>query len=195
MEVGMIRSMVVAMMALSVSACSMSPKDLSRFGDVELDGSNLSSISITKPRATAGDKLPMCTASTVKNDSVSLSDTSGSFVGSYTGTYYRGEKNVQVGGGSVIQYISPDQSKIVAKGATGYTSAMIERSVRYTLTVQPSANGGRTYKFSGIQQAQLSTGSSANTGYFNVHTMMGGGSEEVASSLRSVADQIESCTL
>jgi hypothetical protein len=171
----------------------MAPKDLSRYGDVDLDGNYIRSLSITKPGKPSSDKLPMCVASSVKNDGVTLGDSSGSFTGAYTGAYYRAGSTSHVGGGSVIQYISPDQTKLVAKGATGYTSAMVDRSVRYTLSIQPASSGGVEYKFSEIQQAQLSTGSAANTGYFSVHTMMGGGSEEVAESLRAVADNIDAC--
>lgn len=192
-EVGMIRHAIVLLAVVSASGCSMTPKDLSRYGDVELDGNYLRSLSITKPNGASNEKLPMCMATNVKNESVTLSDSSGSFTGAYTGTYYRAGSSSQVGGGNVLQYISPDQKKVVAKGATSYSSAMIDRSVRFTLSVQPSSAGGTEYKFTGIQQAQMSTGSSANTGYFNVHTLTGGGSEEVAGSLQSVASAIDAC--
>ncbi|MFV3015425.1 hypothetical protein ACM9HO_06940 [Pseudomonas sp. KHB2.9] len=189
----MIRHAIALLAVVAVSGCSMTPKDLSRYGKVELDGSYLSSLSVSKPNKPSSEKLPMCVATNVKNESVTLSDSSGSFTGAYTGTYYRAGASSQVGGGNVIQYISPDQTKIVAKGATAYSSAMIDRSVRYTLSVEPSSSGGAEYKFTGIQQAQLSTGSAANSGYFNVHTLTGGGSEEVSESLQSIASNIDAC--
>lgn len=189
----MIKRAFILLGVASAVGCSMTPKDLSQYGHVEIDGDYLRSLSITKPGYPPSDKLPMCVASNVKNESVALNDSSGGFVGSYTGTYYRLGASTQVGGGSVLQYISPDQKKIVAKGATGYTSAMIGRSVRYTLSIQPAASGGTEYTFSGIQQAQLNTGSAANTGYSNVHLLTGGGSEEVAGALRSVVDAIDAC--
>lgn len=189
----MLRNMVALAFMLAVGGCSTAPKDLSMYGQAELDGSYLKSLTITKSGDFKTGKMPSCVASTVRNDSVSLNDASGSFVGTYTGRYYSAETNRETGGGSVIQYVSPDETTVVAKGATGYVSAMIARSVRYTMMMQELKDGGREYKFSGIQQAQLSTGYMANSGYSPVHTMIGGGSEEVAESLKAVADELEIC--
>lgn len=188
----MLRIAAVVSTLVAIGGCATDAQNLSRYGQARLDGNYLKSFEVVKSGSVAPGKMSMCIASTIKNDPVSLSDSSRSFVGAYTGTYYQVGSNREVGGGSVIQYAAPDESSVVAKGETGYTSAMVSRSVRYTVTIQ-NLGADRKYLFSGIQQAQLSTGSMANTGYSPVHVMMGGGSESVAQSLVAVTDEIEAC--
>jgi hypothetical protein len=183
----MLRNAIVVAALLAASGCSTAPKDLSMYGKADMDGSYLRALTITKTGDSKPGKLPSCVASTVRNDSVSLNDASGGFFG------YRAGSNREAGGGSVIQYVSPDESTVVARGAAGYSSAMIARSVRYTVTIQALKEGGREYKFSGIQQAQLNTGYASNSGYSPIHVMTGGGSEEAAESLKTVADELETC--
>jgi hypothetical protein len=182
---------VVAALAV-IGGCASGAQSLYRYGQPGIDGNYLKSFEVIGSGPAAPGKVAMCAAGAVRNDPVSLSDSSRTFVGAYTGNYYQAGSNREVGGGSALQYVAPDESSIVAKGETGYTSAMVSRSVRYTVTIK-SSGPERKYLFAGIQQAQLDTGSMVNAGYSPVHVMMGGGSEDVAQSLSAVADEIETC--
>ncbi|WP_447902462.1 hypothetical protein [Pseudomonas serbica] len=188
----MLRIAAVVSVLVVIGGCASGAQNLYRYGQPGIDGNYLKSFEVSGSGPVASGKLAKCTAGAVRNDPVSLSDSSKTFVGTYTGNYYQAGSNREVGGGSAIQYVAPDESSIVAKGETGYTSAMISRSVRYTVTIK-SAGPERKYLFAGIQQAQLDTGSMVNAGYSPVHVMMGGGSEDVARSLSAVADEIETC--
>lgn len=188
----MLRIAVVLVALAMLGGCASVVQRLYKDGEPGLDGNYLKSFEVGRSGQVAPSKMAMCAASAVRNDPVSLSDSSRTFVGAYTGNYYQAGSNREVGGGNAIQYAAPDGSSLVAKGETGYTSAMVPRSVRYTVTIK-SVGHDRQYLFSGIQQAQLDTGSMVNAGYSPVHVMMGGGSEDVAHSLSAIADEIETC--
>ncbi|WP_286761997.1 hypothetical protein [Pseudomonas sp. UBA2047] len=188
----MLRIAAVVTALVVIGGCASGAGNLYKYGQPGLDGNYLKSLEVSGSGPAAPGKMAMCTASTIKNDPVSLRDSSRTFVGAYTGNYYQAGSNREVGGGGVIQYVTPDESSVVAKGETGYTSAMVSRSVRYTVTIKNSGPE-RKYLFTGIQQAQLDTGSMVNAGYSPVHVMMGGGSEDVARSLSAVAEEIETC--
>lgn len=188
----MLRIAAVVAALVVVGGCASDAKSLYRYGQPVIDGNYLKSFEVSGSGPVAPGKIAMCAAGAVRNDPVSLSDSSRTFVGAYTGNYYQAGSKREVGGGSAIQYVAPDESSVVAKGETGYTSGMVSRSVRYTVTVK-SSGPERKYLFAGIQQAQLDTGSMVNAGYSPVHVMMGGGSEDVARSLSAVAEEIETC--
>lgn len=186
------RKLVITLSALALSGCAIQHGELARYGDYELDGQLLKSFKVSAAGAAPIAALPGCVASTVTNDPVLLSDSAGSFVGAYTGRYYQAGSRREVGGGNTIQYVSPDGADLVAKGATMYASGLIQRSVRFTLRIRDQGQG-RLYQFSGIEQAQTSTGSMPNTGYNRVHVAFGGGAEHVISSLKSITTDLESC--
>ena len=188
----MFRIAAVVLVLATLGGCATGTQNLYKYGEPGLDGNYLKSLEVSGSGQAPPGKIAMCAASVIRNDAVSLGDSSRTFVGAYTGNYYQAGSNREVGGGGVIQYVSPDESSVVAKGETGYTSAMVSRSVRYTVTIR-SSGPERKYLFAGIQQAQLDTGSMANAGYSPVHVMMGGGSEDVARSLSAVAAEIETC--
>jgi hypothetical protein len=171
--------------------CSANPKELAKYGDVSLEGKFLKSL-VVKRSGPASQGLPECVAATVRNDSVSLGDAAGSFVGPYTRTYYSAGSVRESGGGSVIQYVSPDEAKVVAQGATSFNSGLATNVVRFTMTLQRDGQG-RSYQFASIQQAQTDTGTMSNIGFTRVHVMTGGGSAKVLASLKGVVDDIESC--
>jgi hypothetical protein len=188
----MFRIAAVVLVLATLGGCASGIQNLYKYGQPGLDGNYLKSFEVSGSGPAAPGKMAACAAGAVRNDPVSLSDSSKTFLGAHTGNYYQAGTNREVGGGGAIQYVAPDESSIVAKGETGYTSAMVSRSVRYTVTIK-SSGPERKYLFAGIQQAQLDTGSMVNAGYSPVHVMMGGGSEDVARSLSAVAEEIETC--
>lgn len=186
------RALIAIPLFALLSGCAVQHETLRQYGDYELEGQLLKGFKVSAPGAAPMSALPACVATIVSNDPVTLSDSAGSFVGAYTGAYYQIGSRREVGGGNTIQYISPGGEDLVAKGATMYSSALIQRSVRFTLRVQ-SAGQERIYQFSGIEQAQTSTGYMPNTGYNRVHAMPGGGAGHVLGSLKAIVNDLESC--
>jgi len=137
--------------------------------------------------------IPGCVAATVSNQGQTLSDSSGSFFGAYTGNYYRSEQSSQVAGGSVIEYVAPDGGSVVASGSTEYSAgALVSRAVRFKLSVKQQGDG-RKYRYTGIQQAQSNTGAAANTGFTPVGAWAGANPDMALASLERLTDSIESC--
>lgn len=179
-------------LALLVAGCAASPKTLEKYGDVKLEGNLIKTLSIDGGEVSGGASLPACVASTVRNDSVSLTDASGSFVGPYSRQLYQLGNSREVGGGNVLRYVSADESNVVATGTTQYTSALISYSARFTVTIK-RVEGHLNYVYSGIERAQLSTGYLANSGYSRVHIMGGGGAENVLKGLQDLTEELDVC--
>lgn len=144
-----------------------------------------------------GDELPLCVAKTVSNNSVTLHDASGSFVGRYTGNYYQNNNVRESGGGGVISYVSDDKSAVVATGVDKYSFNVsfgipITRAVRYTLSAR-SDSAGSVYNFSDITQAQLDTGVLANSGFDPVAAWEGTNPDKVYDLFSGVVRNIEDC--
>ena len=140
-----------------------------------------------------GGDIPACVAETVSNQGETLADSSGSFVGAYTGTYYNIQRSSQSSGGSVIEYVAPDGKSVVASGSTRYSAgALVVRSVRFKLSVKQSG-AGRTYRYSNLGQAQLDTGAAANNGYAPIGSWSGANPDIALASLSNITDQIERC--
>ena len=137
--------------------------------------------------AAKGGDLEMCVAQNVQNKSTTLQDTTGSFYGVYTGTYYQVENSRETGGGDVLLY-SRD-GNVVAQGVVDYqASPLVARVVRYTLTV---SDGG--YEFTNLEQAQTNTGAAVNPGFDKIGAFAGADPDKALSSLRSVASKIDRC--
>ncbi|MBD8493828.1 hypothetical protein [Pseudomonas syringae] len=181
------RMLIGAVVAFFLAGCATSQSDLERHGKVGLDGRIIKSLTVSAAgRASAGG-LPRCVATIVRNDSVSLT-TSGGFVGAYTGNYYPTSSSREVGGGSVIQYASQDGAEVVARGETRFMTAMVERSLRYTISAK-DAGVGREYRFTAIQQAGTANG----YGYNDIAAMAGTGAEAALAALHKITDELESC--
>lgn len=178
--------------ALLVTGCAVQHDTLAKYGDYELSGDILVGYSVESVYVSGGRSVPACVASAVQNESITLSDSAGSFVGAYTGTYYQANKSREAGGGTVIQHASADGSEVVARGVTRYKAGLIERAVRFTLMTE--VVGARvTYAFSNLEQAQTNTGYAANAGFHSIHARPGGGAGQVLESLKDVAAEIDQC--
>lgn len=114
------------------------------------------------------DGMGACLATHVNNSSVQLSDSSRSFVGSYTGNYYNINSSRSESAEQPVRFISANGSEAVVRGQTSYTYtyglAAITRVVRFTLNIKQSPTVNR-YTFGNIEAAQTNTGVVANTGF------------------------------
>ena len=153
---------------------------------------SVSSVQFQRQGSSEGN-LTQCVAEVVSNQGETLTDSSGSFFGAYTGNYYNVERNTSVAGGSVIEHAVPDSSAVVASGSTRYSAgALVERSVRFKLTAKQS-EAARSYRYSSIGQAQLNSGVVANTGYGPVGAFQGANPDLALQALAAVTDNIETC--
>lgn len=172
---------------------------LSNFSGVEFK--NVSGIEYIKGYAinsTANsvepEKAKVCTLRNVTNRDVSLSDSSKSFVGAYTGNYYNVGNKSTSSGGNVVS-VSSDKS-LVVNGSTEYLFDAglinVKRVVRFTLDLS-MLDGKVTYTFSNIQQAQTETGAIPNNGFGDIGTWKGASPYQALSSLQNVSAGIDSC--
>lgn len=155
----------------------------------------LSAITFDLPASKSKIKeaLPVCVAQHVTNREVSLSDSSSSFWGPYSGRYYNLQRTYGVGGGNVIQQVGDDGRVVVAQGVTRYQAgALVERYVRFTLTARQLSTG-TSFRFAALEQAQANTGAVANMGYTKIGSFAGSNPDQAAATLKVVADNIYHC--
>ena len=182
----------IFLLAATLYGCTVNQATLQQYGDVKLDGNLLKSITITHNEIAEIGKLPACVASNVTNESVSVHDTAGSFVGSYTGNYYQVNRAREVGGGNIIQYISQDGTEVIARGTMRYTAAMIERATRFTLSIKDDGIS-RKYIFNNVEVAQMNTGNWPNSGYQKAAMNPGTGGGHILKNMKALANDIDSC--
>ncbi len=135
-----------------------------------------------------------CLALVVSNNEHTLTDSSGSFVGAYTGNYYNIEKSRQVGGGQSLLY-SDDTSAIAkgnTKGAFTFGLVPITKIIAFKVEVNAAPESG-FIEFTDIQAAQESTGAANNTGFSKAGAWSGAEPVFVYNLLSKVSDEIKSC--
>lgn len=144
----------------------------------------------------SSDKLLMCVTQSIVSRSVTLTGTA-TTVGAFSGRLIN-TPSVQTvqGGGSVVRYVSDDKRSVVAEGSetrrgTGM-QAMIQRNVRYTVAVNIEEQQIK-FRFSNLEQAQLDSGSAANSGFIPVGAWEAAKPQEAITVLQSVADKISGC--
>ena len=135
-----------------------------------------------------------CLALTVDNKEYTLSDSSSSFVGAYTGNYYNIEKQRQVGGGQSLIY--SDETSAISNGSTegSFTFGMVPIIKIVTFKVEVNTTEGkRGINFTDIRAAQQSTGAANNDGFNRVGAWSGAKPVFVYELLNKVSDEIKSC--
>ncbi|WP_341706536.1 hypothetical protein [Halopseudomonas sp.] len=187
--------MIVVSMASMIAGCASSRMPVLNQYEVDyLPWASAESVNaVSFERSGGSGNLAMCVAAVVGNSGETLTDSSNSFFGAYTGNYYRVEKSVQTGGGQVLEYVSPDNNAVVASGSERYqASSLVTRSVRFKLSAK-QAGSLRQYRFSDLAQAQLDSGAAANTGYGPIGSWAGANPDLAVQALVRVTDEIESC--
>lgn len=148
---------------------------------------------VTFRRSGTVGNLPQCIAEVVSNQGETLSDSAGSFFGTYTGNYYVSKNSSQSTGGNVIEYVSSDKGSVIASGSVRYqVNALVARSVRFKLSAK-QGEAGRIYRFGSLQQAQLDSGVASNNGYNPIGSWAGANPDLAVKSLNYLVDQIDGC--
>lgn len=150
----------------------------------------LDRIDFSSPAAVDFSRLKLCVAENVHNDSVTLQDNAGSFVGRASGTFYAQSNTQTVQGGSVFKYADADTGTVIASGSTTAAILLTKDIVRY----EAKATVAGTLVFSHITRAQQSTGSLTNDGFGPVGVWAGARSEGVYAALEAVATKLKGCT-
>ncbi|WP_346839803.1 hypothetical protein [Microbulbifer sp. SAOS-129_SWC] len=135
-----------------------------------------------------------CVAEYVNNRAVTLSDSSSSFVGAFTGNYYQVNNSTESAGGQVLKY--SDEKEVVAQGRETYTTTLlgvpIGNAVEFKLLVE-LGEGVVRLKFSDVQHAQLDTGGAANSGFGPVGAWRGAGPVDAYHVMEGVANKVMGC--
>lgn len=160
-------------------------------------GFTITGVEIERAGTRAGhDGMGVCLATHIHNSSVQLSDSSRSFVGSYTGNYYNINSSRSEAAEQPVRFISANGSDAVVRGQTSYTYtyglAAITRVVRFTLNIKQSAKENR-YSFSNIEAAQTSTGILPNNGFTQFYDMAVLYPERAYDGLSNLTEVINGC--
>ena len=142
-------------------------------------------------------KLKLCIAENISNDDVTLTDSAGSFVGSYTGKYYRMENNKTVSGKDIFKYIDDGSSTVLVNGRTianGEKLLTATDIVKFELKSMLSGNKV-TLLFSKITRAQQDTGSLQNNGFSPVGVWVGSRAQGTYDALDQVSKKIKTCLM
>ncbi len=136
-----------------------------------------------------------CVSLNVDNSEVTLSDTSSSFVGPYSGYYYDVERSRTESGGATLQHSDTATGIVVAKGVSEYTSGSlipVGHAVRYKLLVAPLEDK-TVVQFKDIEQAQKSTGIIRNDGFKPLGSWKGTTVMEAYDAMKRQANEVLDC--
>lgn len=143
----------------------------------------------------AFSKIKFCGIDSFSNNSVTLQDTAGSFVGQYTGNYYQKNNNQVVGGGSSIKYLDENNKIIVFTGNIRTKPQMggfVVDIIQYDAKIWDE--GGKTkLVFQNILRAQKNSGSVSNDGFNPVGTWGGARAPVVVDTIHQLAEKFKVC--
>ncbi|CAH3512788.1 TPA: hypothetical protein RQ363_005360 [Klebsiella oxytoca] len=142
------------------------------------------------------DRVKLCIARNITNNSIQLKDSSASFVGAYTGNYYNIEKSTVTQGGEVINTAASSSDVIISNGTVSYQYdaglVMVERVVKFTMDITPAQSGVK-YTFSNLQQAQTETGVVSNNGFSPIGVWKAAGGYQAINALDNISFEINKC--
>jgi hypothetical protein len=151
--------------------------------------------SFSADRLVEFSRVKSCIASNITNNEVQLSDSAGSFVGAYTGNYYRTRNSATVQGGGIFKYIDDTSKNLVAHGSIsrqGGFGGIISLSIRFDLEMAVEGTSVRM-RMLHIEEAMKDTGSATNDGFRPIGVWTGSMYKKDIEALGSVADQLKSC--
>ncbi|RKS85744.1 hypothetical protein DES39_1157 [Orbus hercynius] len=195
------KKLLLVFMSIALFGCAAQQvdKNLASFTgvtyeDYEGEYKMLKSFTVQGTTSKNINDINVCLLQNIENDDVKLTDSSKSFVGSYSGNYYNVTSGSTSSGGSVQQY--SDDKTIVIKGLTKYKNPQswvpITNYVRYTLTVKKDKTN-LNYTFSNIKQAQAETGYVANNGFNPIGNWDGANPSVILKTLENEVSKVSAC--
>jgi hypothetical protein len=141
------------------------------------------------------DYVKFCVARNVEYEGVTLSDSSGSFVGSATGTYYSSQNKKTEQARDIFIVLDDKNKFLVAQGTTfggNVLGGLTSRVLNYNLSIEGKERQV-SMTFDKIGMAQKNSGSIANTGFHDLATQFGSGFEGAYEGINSVAQNLKDC--
>ncbi|RZG63973.1 hypothetical protein EXE25_18105 [Acinetobacter bouvetii] len=139
--------------------------------------------------------LKVCAATTFQNESITIRDSAGSFVGAYSGNYYQQNNKQQINGGDVFKLIDEQTNTIVITGnkkTKPQHGGLIIDFIKYDAKI--SLNNNRVQLlFQNIQAAQQSTGSLSNDGFRPIGTWSGARAPAAIETIEQLAVSFRNC--
>lgn len=142
-------------------------------------------------------QLRLCVAQNVSNNNVTLHDVSGSWVGPYTGNYYRNDNYQQIAGtAGIFKLVDERNAMLIAVGTTsaiepGFPMPMTD-IIKYEVTVGLQGNEIKLL-FTNITRAWQTTGTAVNDGFQPVGIWQGTRADNVYRGLEVIATRIRAC--
>lgn len=177
-----------AVAAIALTGCA-SPKS-TLLPNVKTQGDYVQSVYFDIPETFDSEIAANCIVENVTNDSVILKDSSNSFVGDFTGTYYNINSSKEVGGGTVLQRVS--DSRVIAHGTTEYRSMLLKHYLKFGISAK-AENGKTRLTFKNLKQTQQDTGFASNDGFTSIGTWGGSGLDEAYMALDNIKNNISVC--
>ncbi len=139
------------------------------------------------------EKIRICVIENVRNEAVTVEDSSNSFVGRYTGNVYNVEREKETGGGETIRYLDEESSTLIASGTSQYTHALLMQYLQYDVKITAKSDTKVGMIFTRINAAQKDTGYMKNSGFRPVGTWGGAGAPAALQAIQAEADRLKNC--
>ena len=191
------KTLGILLSILLLASCASTPSNLPSNIEVEKGAMNASYIKhvyfdYPSDRPISFEKARQCVALHIDNKPQIIKDSSRSWVGPYTGNYYRGGNTAVVGGGQVINTSSNELQSIVASGNTKYSTGLTSDIVQFKMILSLNETGSRV-SFVNIERAQKNTGMLENSGFSPVGVWTGSRYKQVYAELERLAAEINIC--
>lgn len=141
------------------------------------------------------EKIKLCSAQVFQNNSVTLNDNVGSFVGSYTGHFYEKSNNQTINPTNLFKYVDEKSNILIISGNTktkAQQAGLITDIIQYDAKIEKDSNEIK-FTFQNILKAQQSTGVVQNSGFGPIGTWSGARAPAVIESLDLLANKYKNC--
>ncbi len=185
---------------IAVSGCATTQIDPSIPQNASLKADNsgnnyLDKVVFSFPTPERTEKnLGKCIALYVDNDDTALKDSSRSFVGAYTGNYYRIEQRSSSRGSDVLRHIDSDTAVVQGRSPADYVflGLPVKAVIDYKLLIDSS--GPETLlEFSNLKRAQLDTGAASNSGFVPIGAWSSAGPTSAIGAIDAIHRDIRNC--
>lgn len=187
------RAIAVPVVALALAGCASVPNDATSLNGHSIDRKSDSAViaTMTSPVYEADksrDEI-IAEAESCANRHLSMRDvtTSGG-----SNPIIGPSERENIGGGSVVQQVSPDQGILVANGRTEYRHALLAHTAEATLVLE-AKEGRYRITYQDPQAVQHSSGYAQQSGFSPVRQRMGTGWDASLSALQDMGGQVAEC--
>lgn len=152
-------------------------------------------IQTSSPEEITFRKAKLCIAQHIQNEGVSLDDSSGSFVGPYTGHYYQINNSRTTQSGQALVMADDELKTVIARGVVPFDGAdffKLKHYLKFAMKTSIKANN-INIEFTQLSAAQADTGYMSNNGFGPVGAWGGGPAGGAYKATETVANTIFAC--